>query len=832
MFALRPSGHGDSASDSREIDLDNQGAQESANWFTGLFDEVCSPWPSHCSRHHLFRLCWLVDVAVVIAIVLRQAKAAAKNQAIGEDVVQQARDRVDQLMNGSGCDVSETPEAAGSHDLSAERVNGVVRKKDVKSFDVEYLKGLLELDSGSTQNDSSELRPIHWAVAYCNMIPTWPHSWRSKIDFMRAVELNKWDRRPTVQRSFPIPSWDAVRKTLLKVPALEAMKKLNLKVDDRPYYITQSLVGLDAAYFRQTYRRLDNRPMEQSGLMHKSDEGSLSIIEYARQSGSPSLASLELSRLPRLRKKKKSADAAAAATEAASNGAVNAVDAENATQPDNQEALSGTNTGAAIIEPDVKDSISMSLTPAEAAQTDDSGDGDVGVEPEDGDDPDTASHHDSALGREPSPGNVVVETVPEAAKDTHRNADGGTPITSTGDVDDVTTAPPSANEFSSNQQVQVQLDGTDEFVRARIDQVNDDGTYAVNYESGDAEPNVAAARIRNVPEPEFSKGDRVEANYNGEGAFYAGEIGNVNDDGTYNINYNDGDSEVNVPAERVRKPPPAPDSSITYEPRQRIEANFNGEGAFYSGVIEVVNSDGTYNIKYDDGDSETNVPPARIRPVVSETTIDDEGGATKASAAAASDTPEPKTTLDASEVPKADLGQTASSINDGTREEASFATTTATRSNPSEHGSVQSVDVDPAADEGAAPLTDAEDSSISRIEAVSTAGLSLSDNGASTMAATTIVVDTAVPTAEKELVDAEPKDVQEASDEAGEPASDNGEPRQDTASSPGAASDSYGEFSDHDDVGVAAGESRNNSDTEAGDANFEYSTDTASGDDA
>ena len=40
MFGLRESRHSDSSADAREIDLDNQGAQEKAKWFNALFDEV------------------------------------------------------------------------------------------------------------------------------------------------------------------------------------------------------------------------------------------------------------------------------------------------------------------------------------------------------------------------------------------------------------------------------------------------------------------------------------------------------------------------------------------------------------------------------------------------------------------------------------------------------------------------------------------------------------------------------------------------------------------------------------------------------------------------
>jgi hypothetical protein len=53
MFPLRPSRHSDTAADSREIDLDNQQAQEKAMWFSNLFAEVRALLAcTGCRRNH------------------------------------------------------------------------------------------------------------------------------------------------------------------------------------------------------------------------------------------------------------------------------------------------------------------------------------------------------------------------------------------------------------------------------------------------------------------------------------------------------------------------------------------------------------------------------------------------------------------------------------------------------------------------------------------------------------------------------------------------------------------------------------------------------------
>ena len=52
-------------------------------------------------------------------------------------------------------------------------------------------------------------------------------------------------------------------------------------------------------------------------------------------------------------------------------------------------------------------------------------------------------------------------------------------------------------------------------------------------------------------EPEFAVGQRVEANFEGEGEWFAGVVDKV-EDGRYDITYDDGDEEFGVEAARVR----------------------------------------------------------------------------------------------------------------------------------------------------------------------------------------------------------------------------------------------------------------------------------------
>merc|ERR1712072_222417 len=51
----------------------------------------------------------------------------------------------------------------------------------------------------------------------------------------------------------------------------------------------------------------------------------------------------------------------------------------------------------------------------------------------------------------------------------------------------------------------------------------------------------------------FSVGDRVEARYGGKSQWFSGEISRENSDGTFAIKYDDGDRELRVRSNLIRK---------------------------------------------------------------------------------------------------------------------------------------------------------------------------------------------------------------------------------------------------------------------------------------
>ena len=128
-------------------------------------------------------------------------------------------------------------------------------------------------------------------------------------------------------------------------------------------------------------------------------------------------------------------------------------------------------------------------------------------------------------------------------------------------------------------------------------------------------------------------GTKVKARYRGKSKFYPGVIARDRGDGTYDIDYDDGEKEIRVKEElieggagggrsgsRTRKP--AYDSEddggdAPLDIGDRVEARYKGKSKYYPGVITRSRLGGTqaFDIDYDDGEQEMGVKRELIKAV-------------------------------------------------------------------------------------------------------------------------------------------------------------------------------------------------------------------------
>jgi translation initiation factor IF-1 len=124
-----------------------------------------------------------------------------------------------------------------------------------------------------------------------------------------------------------------------------------------------------------------------------------------------------------------------------------------------------------------------------------------------------------------------------------------------------------------------------------------------------AEPEPAA-----TPEP-LKAGDRINAKWT-DGHWYPAKITKVNSNGTFDVKYDDGTKEKGLKAARVRARKPAAtapvDPSAPLMAGDRITAKWT-DGYWYPAKITKVNDNGTFDVKYDDGTKEKGLKAARVK---------------------------------------------------------------------------------------------------------------------------------------------------------------------------------------------------------------------------
>jgi chloramphenicol 3-O-phosphotransferase len=189
--------------------------------------------------------------------------------------------------------------------------------------------------------------------------------------------------------------------------------------------------------------------------------------------------------------------------------------------------------------------------------------------------------------------------------------------------------------------VEARFRGRSKWFKGTILKAHRDGTFDVEYEDGDKETNVDAELIRSLEAPKkeaeeakgsdkgkgkgasLEVGDKVEARFRGRSKWFKGTILKAHRDGTFDVEYEDGDKETNVDAELIRsleapkKDEGSPDKGkgkgASLEVGDKVEARFRGRSKWFKGTILKAHRDGTFDVEYEDGDKETNVDAELIR---------------------------------------------------------------------------------------------------------------------------------------------------------------------------------------------------------------------------
>jgi len=132
------------------------------------------------------------------------------------------------------------------------------------------------------------------------------------------------------------------------------------------------------------------------------------------------------------------------------------------------------------------------------------------------------------------------------------------------------------------------------YYKGSIVSVHDDGSYDVHYDDGDKDSRLAGEFIRRIPTSSRPTSSKTEVKTT--------TTRRLHDD---NKRRESVDVEMNVAAD---------DTSRAFNVGDRIEAKFKGKGKrYYKGKIVGVHDDGSYDIDYDDGDKDRGLSGIHIR---------------------------------------------------------------------------------------------------------------------------------------------------------------------------------------------------------------------------
>ncbi|KAG2764187.1 hypothetical protein Pcac1_g24293, partial [Phytophthora cactorum] len=182
----------------------------------------------------------------------------------------------------------------------------------------------------------------------------------------------------------------------------------------------------------------------------------------------------------------------------------------------------------------------------------------------------------------------------------------------------------STQKFKEGDKVEAQYKGKSKFYPGVISRCRLNGTYDIDYDDGEKE----------------TGGGSVQ----GQEQILPGVISRCRLNGTYDIDYDDGEKETGVAAELIRslgkkgggdsdddpkhkkfkegdkveaqykgKEQILPGRDLALPAERHVEAQYKGKSKFYPGVISRCRLNGTYDIDYDDGEKETGVAAELIR---------------------------------------------------------------------------------------------------------------------------------------------------------------------------------------------------------------------------
>merc|ERR1719230_1009739 len=206
----------------------------------------------------------------------------------------------------------------------------------------------------------------------------------------------------------------------------------------------------------------------------------------------------------------------------------------------------------------------------------------------------------------------------------------------------------SSKKLEQGDKVEARHGGGSKWYPGTITRCRLNGSYDIRYDDGDREQGVKADYVRGLDGDskggkggrddddeddrgsrrgggKLEEGQKVKCDFKGRGRYYPGKIARCRLNGTYDIHYDDGERETGVEKGMIRALDTEDDgdrrgggrggggSSKKLEQGDKVEARHGDGSKWYPGTITRCRLNGSYDIRYDDGDREQGVKADFVR---------------------------------------------------------------------------------------------------------------------------------------------------------------------------------------------------------------------------
>lgn len=155
-------------------------------------------------------------------------------------------------------------------------------------------------------------------------------------------------------------------------------------------------------------------------------------------------------------------------------------------------------------------------------------------------------------------------------------------------------------EPSVGDTVEARCKGSSKFYPGKVKSRNRNGTFDIAFDDGDRDREVQLKDLKlgkassSRENKELKSGDKVRAKCKNSSKFYSGEIRAKNRNGTFDVVFEDGDRDREVPLENIQSLDKSSGRTAQFRKGDKVSAKCKGSRSYYPGKIKADNGKSSF----------------------------------------------------------------------------------------------------------------------------------------------------------------------------------------------------------------------------------------------